>query len=560
MVDTRSRVIAVAIFWYLVSVLGPRSGPPGFGKFNRWASRRFTAWQLAVLSMVGYYVTLNIDAVFNLHPKRARHKLYEPQFERAAMIMTAVNAGFMTAQPIVPKFARDIASLVFSAYYVFSPDHALEKVRKFNEDPSVSKIRTSFEIMKNPYLAFAAHILRPKLRGCHGIKFKILRPKASHYLEPIDVSLWYDKPISQLKHETQVILHIHGGGFLSTNSDLHADSLVSWARKTQRPIISISYKLAPEFPFPYAVDECFDAYRAIVESRGLCIGIKKKTPPRMVLTGDSAGGNYAAVLMVKIIMAKNKALRDPAIGLILTYPALDIGPVGFFGEREMAYFKQHAEEDNDKSIFETKQEVLQLYKSGTHPISLKNMVVPGTPLSENEESFPLSIASRVLFMSDRIIPAEGLYLMVLMYIGTDRGIDFRNDPLVSPLWASDEILEEFPRTFVVCGTCDPLVDDSIIFTSRLRNARRAKNPNLDIHEDILKLKLLKGVSHGFLQFDTIYKETDRIYKLLSDWFIEAFEKDEAENRGGLSEKQYLAALKEMDIDSSRYLNPFPGYF
>lgn len=94
----------------------------------------------------------------------------------------------------------------------------------------------------------------------------------------------------------------------------------------------------------------------------------------------------------------------------------------------------------------------------------------------------------------------------------------------------------------------------------MRNARRAKNPNLDIHEDILKLKLLKGVSHGFLQFDTIYKETDRIYKLLSDWFIEAFEKDEAENRGGLSEKQYLAALKEMDIDSSRYLNPFPGYF
>lgn len=565
MAETRSRVIAVALFWYLLSVLGPRSGPPGFEKFNKWATKRFTAWQLSLLTLVGYYIARNIDAILNLHPKMARHKIYESQFETAVTVMTACNAGFMTAKSIRPKLFRDFASLIFTVYYIFTPDHAFEKVRKFNENPSVEGIRTSFEIMANPYLNCVGNLLRPKLKGAQGTKFTIPRPKSSFYLAPVTMTLWYDKPLSCLKNERKIIFHIHGGGFISNYPHLHADSLTAWAKQTQLPIFAINYKLAPEYPFPYAIDECFDAYTAIVESRGLCLGIKSRLPPRVVFTGDSAGGNFSAVLMIKIIMARNKALRDPAVGLVLTYPALDLSPIGFFGEKEMDYFRQEAEEDQNMMMFETKKEVVELYKSGVDPVSLKNLVVAGAPGWEDvDHEQPLSMSSRVLFMSDRVIPAEGLYVMVLMYIGTDRGTDFRGDPLVSPLWAKDSILAEFPRCFVTCGTCDPLCDDTVIFTSRLRNARRAVDPKLDIREDIIKTELLKGVSHGFLQFDTVYPKTAGIYKKIGSWFLEAFEKADRDTAAGvgrtpLTREEYQMHLAKLDVETSRYTNPFPGY-
>ncbi|VVT46819.1 uncharacterized protein SAPINGB_P001402 [Magnusiomyces paraingens] len=557
MAETRTRVITVAFFWYLLSVLGPRSGPPGFERFNRWATRRFTAWQLSILTLVGYYVVRNIDAILNLHPKLARHKIYEPRFETAVTIMTAMTAGFMTAKSMRPKFIRDLASLVFAGYYIFTPDHAMEKVRKFNENPSVEGIRTSFEIMDNPYLDFIGGLMRPRLRGAQGMVFYVPRPKSSVYLAPVELELWYDKPLTELKSEKKIIFHIHGGGFISNTPRLHADSLTAWARQTQLPIIAINYRRAPEYPFPYAVDECFDAYTAMVESRGLCFGVKSKVPPRVVITGDSAGGNFSAVLMIKIIMSGNKALRDPVDALVLTYPALDLSPVGCYGEREMEFFRQEAGDDRDTGIFETRTEVVDLYKSGVHPVSMEHLVVAGTPYVDVNKNTPLSLSSRVLFMSDRVIPAEGLYVMVIMYIGTDRGIDFHNDPLVSPLWASDELLAQFPRCYVTCGTCDPLVDDTVIFTSRLRNARRAKNPKLNITEDIIRTRLVKGVSHGFLQFDTIYPETKSIYKMIGSWFLDAFERSEQESR--LTVQEYREILDTPKVDTYRYNNPFPGY-
>ena len=65
-------------------------------------------------------------------------------------------------------------------------------------------------------------------------------------------------------------------------------------------MLSIDYGKAPEYPYPYAIEECFDAYRNIVETNGACIGLEgwhtidsngnkqKKDPIKIVLVGDSA--------------------------------------------------------------------------------------------------------------------------------------------------------------------------------------------------------------------------------------------------------------------------------
>jgi len=52
-----------------------------------------------------------------------------------------------------------------------------------------------------------------------------------------------------------LIIHIHGGGFIALDSNDHQSYLRSWANKTQVPVFSIDYRLAPEFPFPFALDD-----------------------------------------------------------------------------------------------------------------------------------------------------------------------------------------------------------------------------------------------------------------------------------------------------------------
>ena len=56
------------------------------------------------------------------------------------------------------------------------------------------------------------------------------------------------------------MVHIHGGGFVAQTSKSHEPYLKSWAQELGAPILSIDYSLAPEAPFPRALEECFYAY------------------------------------------------------------------------------------------------------------------------------------------------------------------------------------------------------------------------------------------------------------------------------------------------------------
>lgn len=85
----------------------------------------------------------------------------------------------------------------------------------------------------------------------------------------------------------------------------HEDRLRLWAIRTGKPILSVEYGKAPECssvaqisdgsvshphpldPYPFAIDECFDAYRVLVESSGRILGMSG-TALDVVFSGDSA--------------------------------------------------------------------------------------------------------------------------------------------------------------------------------------------------------------------------------------------------------------------------------
>jgi len=112
------------------------------------------------------------------------------------------------------------------------------------------------------------------------------------------------------------ILHIHGGGFALGSAGGSVGLASSLARKTGMRAVSVDYRLAPEHPYPAALQDVTAAYRALVEQVG--------GADRIVVSGESAGGNLAVGLL---IVGKAEGLTMPAAALLLS-PMTDLTVTG----------------------------------------------------------------------------------------------------------------------------------------------------------------------------------------------------------------------------------------
>ncbi|XP_075976772.1 hormone-sensitive lipase isoform X2 [Anticarsia gemmatalis] len=113
-----------------------------------------------------------------------------------------------------------------------------------------------------------------------------------------------------------VLFHCHGGGFVAQSSKSHETYLRDWAARLNVPILSVDYSLAPQAPFPRALEEVFYAYCWML-THFKEIGTTGK---RIVFAGDSAGANLVAACTLKILQA---GLRVPE-GMFLAYAPLMI--------------------------------------------------------------------------------------------------------------------------------------------------------------------------------------------------------------------------------------------
>jgi acetyl esterase len=136
------------------------------------------------------------------------------------------------------------------------------------------------------------------------------------------------------------LVFFHGGGFLFGDLDSHDELCRMLCFHAQVSVIAIDYRLAPEDPFPAAVDDAVAAF-AWVHANAASLGID---PARIAVGGDSAGGNLSAVVCQLTHAAGNPA---PAFQLLI-YPKTDHEPTrsgelfarGFFlVEEDMAWFQ-----------------------------------------------------------------------------------------------------------------------------------------------------------------------------------------------------------------------------
>ncbi|WP_341940705.1 alpha/beta hydrolase [Microbacterium sp. LWH10-1.2] len=111
------------------------------------------------------------------------------------------------------------------------------------------------------------------------------------------------------------IFHTHGGGMIIGNRWLGVDGFLDWAERFNGVIVTVEYRLAPEFPDPYPVEDCYAGLRWTAEHADE-LGID---PRRIVIAGGSAGGGLAAGAA---LLARDR--RGPALlGQMLLYPMLD---------------------------------------------------------------------------------------------------------------------------------------------------------------------------------------------------------------------------------------------
>jgi acetyl esterase/lipase len=585
-----------------------------------------TVWQSVLITLIYLYIARNFGKLLGLECPEPLANLYSKSYFRATWVTTALDAGFWSAMRIKRKSTRDFLSMVFSIYYMICAEQADEKVRKIRATLTVDHLRVAWNKGTTPYLGALTNLMRPRLMWYPPRKIRIPRPNASSYKEPVIGWLYYNGPLSALKKQDKVVLDIPGGGFVAMDPRNHDDKLMGWAGKSGLPVLSLDYRKAPEFPYPYALNECYDVYHTIVASRGRCMGLSGEQEPKIVVSGDSAGGNLAVAMVLMVLQSGSTATRrwqgeyalPPPTGCVLIYPALDMNIGNWMSDEQMALIRDRRVRKTNKPILRHKSDDYRhlapntpgvsdnsdsedegpsrktRMTDGSQPTSERVLASPQTMIrlsaahtGKDSSSLPrintgvgetshisqtpdhmtpvfngmpptptvtqpptpgvqqpappataiktrLATSSMISYFNDRILTPEMMRAMIILYIGPHHRPDFSTDFLLSPLLAPESLLAKFPRTWMLTGERDPLVDDTVIFAGRLRQAKRAewvtaRELGLDWargtfrEEDWVNVDLIPGISHGFLQFVSVFPEGWKYIFRCAKWMQEAFE-------------------------------------
>ena len=150
--------------------------------------------------------------------------------------------------------------------------------------------------------AFMTSHIEPRARSLDGVSIRedTLAELPARWIEPPQAD---DKTL---------ILYLHGGAFVVETPKAHTAFLTHLTGACGMNAVMPSYRLAPEHPFPAAVNDSLACYKAILD-----MGYD---PERLVIAGDSAGGNLT---LVTLQQARDQGLPMPACAVMVS-PGMDL--------------------------------------------------------------------------------------------------------------------------------------------------------------------------------------------------------------------------------------------
>ena len=220
--------------------------------------------------------------------------------------------------------------------------------------------------------------------------------------------LWKKKNIK--KYFETVMIHYHGGAFISMSSDSHSGYLIDFSRQLDIPVFSIDYRLAPQAQYPDLINDGITGYIWVVTFIEQVLKVPIK---RLILTGDSAGGMIA--LSITNWCIENN-FRKPDF-LFPHYPCC-----------------------NTLRNFQVTQSAM---------FAMENPML----------NYPLLELTQKLFQPDEYL------------IDKDSEGNIYNDYYIDPIYTPDWILEQYPEIKIITNDYDPMKDDGFIFALKLAKAK-----------------------------------------------------------------------------------------
>ncbi|MEU5844157.1 alpha/beta hydrolase [Rhodococcus sp. NPDC047139] len=144
---------------------------------------------------------------------------------------------------------------------------------------------------------------------------------------PVSLRLRIYRPSERVRGPLPVVLLFHGGGWVLGNAEQNEWWASHMAARTPCLVVSADYRLAPEHPYPAAVLDCWAVHRWLAVHAAELGG----DPSRVVVAGDSAGGNLAAV----VADLAGRSGGPLPVGQVLIYPAAEMEEE-FPSERQFA--------------------------------------------------------------------------------------------------------------------------------------------------------------------------------------------------------------------------------
>jgi acetyl esterase/lipase len=208
---------------------------------------------------------------------------------------------------------------------------------------------------------------------------------AGMQLEPATIQDVYAEWISPAEASPgQVILYLHGGGYVSGSIDAYRRLGGLLADCSGSQVLLPAYRLAPEYPFPAALDDVLKVYRWLLANG--------HPPAEIIIAGDSAGGGLA---LAAALTLRDQCESLPA-GVICLSPWTDLTLNG----------QSHIAKAKSEAVLNT--EVLREWAlSYTSADNLRNPLV--SPVNADFQGFPplfIQVGSEEILLDDAILLAE----------------------------------------------------------------------------------------------------------------------------------------------------------
>jgi len=172
--------------------------------------------------------------------------------------------------------------------------------------------RHLFELKLKPEVIDNNFSVKKFREGVDKATAKLKMPRDVTVQELTINNMYAEWVIPENQKKDKVLLYIHGGGFISGSCNTHRTHVAKFAKGTNLKSLLFDYRLAPEHPFPAAVDDCVEAYQWLLE--------QNFKPENIVIGGESAGGTLTLSLL---LVLKEKGIPYPKAAFSIS-PVTDL--------------------------------------------------------------------------------------------------------------------------------------------------------------------------------------------------------------------------------------------